>query len=362
VSIVDLGSSNGVRIDGELVGKSSREMRSGQVAEVGAAMVVVQAPVRNQQAGPAVAGAQSARIDFDRFVTLVARSQLTVLILGETGAGKELMAERIHRESPRASGPFVRLNCAAFPETLLESELFGHEKGAFTGAMREKPGLIESANGGTLLLDELGEMSLGTQATLLRVLETRQVRRVGSVEAFPVDVRILSATNRNLDSLVGEGKFRQDLLYRLNGITIVVPPLRQRRHQILVLARELLAQAATQVHIEAPPLTANAEATLSSHDWPGNVRELRNVIERALVLSEGQPIEAHHLLLGEVSIQPPATTLGEQVSAYERERIVQALATTKGNQTKAAEILGMSRRALINRIEAYGLPRPRKPI
>jgi transcriptional regulator with PAS, ATPase and Fis domain len=359
--IEDLGSSNGVRVDGELVSKAAREVRPGQMLEVGAAVVVVQAPAASGPPRPKIPpSAETARIDFDRFTTLVARSHLTVLILGETGAGKEVMAERIHRTSPRASGPFVRLSCAAFPETLLESELFGHEKGAFTGAVQAKPGLIETAHGGTLLLDELGEMPPGTQAALLRVLETREVRRIGSVQSFAVDVRILSATNRDLTSSVSAGRFRQDLLYRLNGISIVVPPLRERRHEILALARDLLLRAAKNAQLEAPPITQGAEQMLMAHAWPGNVRELRNVIERALVVSEGQPLEAHHLLLGEAPIQPTTSSLSEQMSAFERDQIRRALETAKGNQTKAAAILGMSRRALINRLEEYGLPRPRK--
>jgi DNA-binding NtrC family response regulator len=365
VLLEDLGSANGVRVDGEVLIAASRPIAPGQVVEIGTAMMFLQgrsqAPAQGREAPAPSAPARVGRLDFDRFVNLIARSHLTVLILGETGAGKEVMAERIHRTSPRASGPFVRLNCAAFPEALLESELFGHEKGAFTGAMQAKPGLVETADRGTLLLDEVGEMPPNTQAALLRVLETREVRRVGSVQPFAVDVRILSATNSDLEARVAEGRFRRDLLYRLNGVTIVVPPLRERRGQITALARELLARAAQAAGTNTPSLTPAAEATLLAHAWPGNVRELRNVIERALVVSEGGAIDAHHLLLGESATPVKAASLGEKLSDYEREQIVQALATTKGNQTQAAALLGMSRRALINRIEAYGLPRPRKP-
>jgi transcriptional regulator with PAS, ATPase and Fis domain len=270
------------------------------------------------------------------------------------------MAERIHCTSRRASGPFVRLNCAAFPEALLESELFGHEKGAFTGATQAKPGLVETADRGTLLLDEVGEMPPNTQVALLRVLEAREVRRVGSVQPFAVDVRVISATNSDLEASVAAGRFRRDLLYRLNGVTIVVPPLRERRSEILPLARELLGRAAAATGMKAPPLTSAAEGALVAHAWPGNVRELRNVIERALVVSEGAPIDEYHLLLGEAPARPKASSLGERLSDYEREQIIQALAKTHGNQTQAAELLGLSRRALIKRIEAYGLPRPRK--
>jgi two-component system, NtrC family, response regulator AtoC len=355
--IEDLGSSHGIRIDGELVLRGPRDVWPGQVVEVGAAIVLVQ----DGSASPRPA-ASPVGIDMDRFVTLIAKSHLPVLILGETGAGKEVMADRIHRASPRKDRPFVCLNCAAFPDTLLESELFGHEKGAFTGAVQSKPGLIETANGGTLFLDEVGEMPPGAQATLLRVLETKEVRRLGSVRPFAVDVRILSATNRDLESRVQEGKFRQDLVYRLNGATIRVPPLRARRHEIVPLALELLGKAAEKAGSAAPSLTQEAERALMSHAWMGNVRELRNVVERAFVVAEGGPIDARHLMLE----APPRAeeaqprSLPAELDSIERERIVLALASVDGNQTKAAAVLGISRRALINRLESYGLPRPRK--
>ncbi len=360
VQIEDLGSSRGTRVGARMIGRTPVVIEPGHVIELGGAMAVVQEPAslprRAAAAGP---DAASGPMALDRLVSLVARSQLSVLILGETGAGKEMMAERIHRMSLRASGPFVKLNCAAFPETLLESELFGHEKGAFTGAVQAKPGLIESADRGTLLLDEIGEMPPGTQAKLLRALESREVRRVGAVRPFTVDVRFLSATHRDLTRLVEEGAFRQDLLFRLNGVTIPVPPLRDQPGRIVALARELLETAAKAASVPAPRLSPAAESALLRHAWPGNVRELRNVVERALVLADGAAIDAHHLLLDAPAF-PPAPSLGAKIDAYEREQITMALEQAKGNQTRAAAALGISRRALINRIEAYGLPRPRK--
>jgi transcriptional regulator with PAS, ATPase and Fis domain len=356
--IEDLGSAHGIRIDGELL-HGARDVWPGQVVEVGAAVLLV----HGAASSPASATASPVGADADRFVALIAKSHLPVLILGETGAGKEVMADRIHRASPRKDRPFVCLNCAAFPEALLESELFGHEKGAFTGAVQAKPGLIETANGGTLFLDEVGEMPPGAQATLLRALETKEVRRVGSVRPFSVDVRILSATNRDIDARVREGKFRQDLLYRLNGATIRVPPLRERRHEIVTLALDLLAKAAEKAGTSAPAITPGAERALKVHPWTGNVRELRNVIERAFVVAEGHTIDVGHLMLGAApSTQDDVPrSLPAELGSIEREKIVSALASVNGNQTKAAAILGISRRALINRLEEYGLPRPRKP-
>src|SRR5215472_15674580 len=354
--IEDLGSAHGIRIDGEPV-NGGHDVWPGQIVEVGAAILLV-----HEGSASARIGSRPANIDVDRFVTLIAKSHLPVLIVGETGVGKEVMARRIHQASPRKDGPFVGVSCAAFPDALLESELFGHEKGAFTSAVQAKPGLIEVASGGTLFLDEVGEMAAGAQAALLRVLETHEVRRVGSVRSFTVDLRILSATNRDLDACVREGTFRQDLLYRLDGATVRVPPLRERRSQIVPLAKELLAKAAEKAGTPVPSLSKVAEQALVGHSWQGNVRELRNVVERAFVVAEGGTIEAHHLMLqarAPVSEAPPRS-LPAELDTLEKERIVQALASVDGNQTRAAALLGISRRALINRLNAYGLPRPRK--
>jgi two-component system response regulator AtoC len=305
----------------------------------------------------------------ERLIDRVAPGAISVLILGETGAGKEVTAQAIHDRSPRRGGPFVQLNCAALSESLIESELFGFERGAFTGAVQAKPGLLETANGGTLFLDEVGELPLSTQAKLLRVLEERRVLRVGALKPVAIDVRILSATNRDLEQEITSGRFREDLYFRLNGITLVVPPLRERKDEIARLAELFVVRAAQADRREPPRLTAEARAKLEAHAWPGNVRELRNVVERAVLLATDK-IEPQHLPLDRgpraaaapVAASPaaPAGPLEPQMQAYERDRIVRALEATGGNQTKAAELLGIARRTLINRLEQYGIERPRK--
>ncbi|MBX3264360.1 MAG: sigma 54-interacting transcriptional regulator, partial [Labilithrix sp.] len=328
LAIEDLGSSNGTRVRGRLLAPNERVgVAPGDLVEIGSAMLIVQPATPPASArGADVAAPTSARArraavvtgempmrpahpapesqaaSIERLVELVAASNLSVVLLGETGVGKEVSAERIHALSARRTGPFVRINCAALADTLLETELFGHERGAFTGAVKTKVGLLEAAHGGTVLLDEIGEMPATTQAKLLRVLESREVMRVGSVEARPIDVRVLAATNRDLPALVASGAFRSDLYFRLDGITIRLPPLRERRDEILPLARSLLAGATKGA---PPPLSAQAIARLESYAWPGNVRELRNVVERAIVLSAGGPIEAHHLFVETITLPPP---------------------------------------------------------
>jgi transcriptional regulator with PAS, ATPase and Fis domain len=331
---------NGVPITGPY------PLASGQIAEIGAAFLVVQGDLGAQADSPAMAQSSG---NFEHFIELIAKSPLSALIVGETGVGKEVTAEMIHRRSRRASGPMVRLNCAAFPQTLLEGELFGYEKGAFTGALHAKPGLIESAHGGTLFLDEVGEMPAATQAALLRVLESREVLRLGAIRPVPADVRLVSATNRDLQALIAEGRFRRDLYYRLAGVTVQVAPLRARREQILALANTFLAEAARSAGVKAPSFSPAAVTRLHRHGWPGNVRELRNVVERALALADGGRIEPKHLLLDAAVAEPD-----------ERQRVIDALEAAQGNQTRAAEMLGVSRRTLINRMEEYRLPRPRK--
>jgi transcriptional regulator with GAF, ATPase, and Fis domain len=332
-------------------------------------------------------------------MSLVAPSDISVLLLGETGVGKTICAKEIHVRSPRARGPFVRLNCAAMPEALLEGELFGYERGAFTGATQAKPGLFETAAGGTVLLDEVGEMPIATQAKLLTVIETREVMRLGAVRARPIDVRFVAATNRDLFASAQGGTFRADLYYRLNGISIVVPPLRERRTEIESFAKRFLADACARAGRKPATLSGEALAILLRYPFPGNLRELRNTMDRAAVLSEGGPVHAEHLLFEPSRAQstptnswspaafltspgaaapapaaapspppsepaapapPSAGSLKEQVEAFERERIVKALADNNGNQTRAAAALGMSRRAFVARIEQYRLPRPRK--
>ena len=309
----------------------------------------------------------------------VAVADITVLLLGETGVGKEVFAEQIHRRSPRADKPFLRLNCAALTETLLESELFGHERGAFTGAVQTKPGLFEVASGGVLFLDEVGEMPLSTQAKLLRVLDERKVLRVGAVKPRPIDVRVVAATNRDLEAEVRRGAFRLDLLYRLNAMSIVIPPLRERVAEIEPLARRFLAQTVGKNGSGPSGLSDAALAMLRGYRWPGNIRELRNVIQRAAILATGDRIEVadlpaetmHASFVAEVPAPPPAAAPSAPAPAApapaapppepdERSKIIAALEACGGNQSEAAKLLGISRRTLINRIERLAVPRPRK--
>jgi two-component system response regulator AtoC len=300
----------------------------------------------------------------------VAGSPLTVLILGETGVGKEILAETIHRRSPRAAAPFLRLNCAALSESLLESELFGHEAGAFTGAIRAKSGLLQSAENGTVFLDEVGELPLGFQVKLLRVLEDRKVTRVGGLKPFKIDLRFVAATNRDLEAEVKRGTFRQDLFFRLNGITLVVPPLRDRPGEIRGLAEMFILRASDQLGRSAPRLSPGALARLERHTWPGNIRELRNVIERAVVLCPGGELTEEHLpAAGDAPARVPtplpptgesAAPLRGEIEALERQRILDMLARCGGNQTEAARQLGISRRTMVSRLGDYGVPRPRK--
>jgi two-component system response regulator AtoC len=291
--------------------------------------------------------------ELDATATAVASGTLSVLLLGETGSGKEVFAENIHRRSPRRDGPFVPINCAALSETLLESELFGHERGAFTGAVRTRPGLLQFADGGTLLLDEVGEMPAALQAKLLRVLESRQVTRVGANRGHSVDIRVISATNRDLEGDVQRGSFRKDLYYRLCGAVLRIPPLRERLGEVEPLARLFLQQLAREAG-RAPELTAAAVEALRQHDWPGNVRELRNVMERAVLMCAGPEIRPEHLSLA------AARPERKSDSGDERIRVTEALDRCAGNQTRAAQMLGISRGTLISRLTEFGLPRPRR--
>ncbi len=298
----------------------------------------------------------------------VAETNITVLVVGETGVGKEIVANAIHQQSPRAAGPFQALNCSALSETLLESELFGHERGAFTGADRRKLGHFEAARGGTLFLDEVGEMPVGVQTKLLRVLEQRTITRVGSTVQVPIDVRIICATNRDLEAEVRRGRFREDLYFRLCAFTLVVPPLRDRRSEITPLASHFARQFALELGQAPPRFSREARDLLECYDWPGNVRELRNAIERAVVLQPSQVIGPEHLPdrvveggeLGRAN-QPAggaaerASGLGvrERVANVERAAVVAALEGCGGNQTRAARQLGISRYALIRLMRKY---------
>ncbi len=303
-----------------------------------------------------------------RLVERLAAGGISVLLLGETGVGKEIVAEAVHRLSPRADKPFLRLNCAAFTETLLESELFGYEKGAFSGAVQSKPGLLETAQGGTVFLDEVGEMPLSLQAKLLRVIEERRVMRVGGLKDRPIDVRFVAATNRDLQGEIAAGRFRQDLYYRLDGMSLVIPPLRERRGEIAELAQLFVAKA-TPPGQRPPSLSAAALALLSAYEWPGNIRELRNVIERAVLLCGDELITPEHLpvekmktsFVREAAPPSPARVADEAVvdGDDERQRVIDALQQCAGNQTHAARLLGISRGTLLARLDAYKLPRPR---
>ncbi len=285
-----------------------------------------------------------------------AKSPSTVLVLGESGTGKELLARAIHAESPRAGKPFVAVSCAALTETLLESELFGYEKGAFTGANGRREGKFEAARGGTLFLDEIGDIGTKLQLDLLRVLEERKVVRVGGTEPVPVDVRIVAATNRDLRRAVEEGRFRQDLFYRLNVITITLLPLRERKEDIPLLVDRILEQLSSELKREVEGVTPEAMAILLAHTWPGNVRELRNVLERALVVSTGTLVEARHLGLtvGGGAAAPAHPASLEEV---ERQYIADVLKQTAGNVTQAARILDIDRVTLYAKIKKWGLKR-----
>jgi transcriptional regulator with PAS, ATPase and Fis domain len=293
---------------------------------------------------------------------VIGPSPLAILVLGETGVGKELYAEAAHRRSARASRPFLKLNCAALPESILEGELFGYEKGAFTGATQARAGLFESADGGTVLLDEVGEMPLATQAKLLRVLESGEVLRLGSRQPRRVDVRFLSATNRDLRALAADGRFRADLYFRLNGVSVTLPPLRRRVHDIAPLARSFAQRTAAQLGRKAPHVGTAALAVLEGYAWPGNVRELRNVVERATIMCAGHEIQPEHLLLEtiEPAAPPEDGRLADRFDAVKRRAILEALDKTAGNQLRAARLLGIARSTLVKEIERYGLPRPRK--
>jgi DNA-binding NtrC family response regulator len=287
-----------------------------------------------------------------------ARSQSTVLILGESGTGKELLARAIHLESPRATGPFVAVSCAALPETLLESELFGHEKGAFTGAVARRKGKFEAASGGTLLLDEIGDISPKLQLDLLRVLEDRRVTRVGGTESIDVDVRIVAATNRDLRRAVADGKFREDLFYRLNVVPITLVPLRERREDIPLLVEDLLERLNAEQNRHVEGVTAEAMAHLVAHDWPGNIRELRNLLERALVVTTGSLIQTSDFgFAAEPSVE--IDRVGPlSLEEVERRHIANVLRHADGNVSQAARILGIDRVTLYNKMRKYGLKRP----
>jgi DNA-binding NtrC family response regulator len=286
-----------------------------------------------------------------------ARSQSTILVLGESGTGKELLARAIHAESPRHEAPFVAVSCAALTETLLESELFGHEKGSFTGAVSRRKGRFESAHGGTLFLDEIGDVSPKLQLDLLRVLEERKFFRVGGSDPVDVDVRIIAATNRDMNKAVADGQFREDLYYRLNVIPIVLPPLRDRREDIPLLIDHFLEHLSVETDRKIEGVSADAVALLMRHDWPGNVRELRNVLERGMVVAKGSLIQPEDLGLVSSGLYAEPTDTGLTLDAVERRHITAVLQHAGGNVTQAARTLAIDRVTLYNKIKKYGLRR-----
>ena len=294
----------------------------------------------------------------------VAASDCTVLISGESGTGKEVLARFIHRQSPRAGRPFIAVNCAAIPESMLEALLFGYERGAFTGATNAHPGKFEQAQGGTLLLDEISEMPLGLQAKLLRVLQEREVERLGGRASLALDVRVIATTNRDLAAEVKRGAFREDLYYRLHVLPLHISPLRQRPEDILPLANHFLAHYARLHGMSVPALTPSAETQLRRWSWPGNVRELENVIQRAVVLSQGSTVDGPDLVFGRPSQPMPLTTAeGAPIASsslanrlledIEREAILATLACLNGNKTQAAKRLGVSSRTLVNKMKLW---------
>jgi len=297
-------------------------------------------------------------------VRKVCRSEAsTVLIRGESGTGKDVIAKALHYESSRGDKPFMNITCTALQDTLLESELFGHEKGSFTDAKAMKKGLFELANGGTVFLDEIGDMSPTLQSKLLRALEERAFRRIGGVQDIKIDVRVIAATNRNLEKAIEEKRFREDLYYRLNIITIDVPPLRDRRDDIPLLVDHFLKHFAKEFRKESRDISGEAMQKLMAHDWPGNVRELKNVIERAVLLGSGTVIAAEDISPGRTAA-PPAEKgkqllslpqKGLSLESLEKDLVIQALERTGRNQTKAGELLGMTRDQIHYRMEKYGL-------
>jgi DNA-binding NtrC family response regulator len=348
------------------------------------------APAPGNADGPAIVGAHPAFLRALALAKRVANSKATVLISGESGTGKEMFSRYLHSHSERAARPFIAVNCAALPEHLLESELFGHEKGAFTGAIARKLGKFELADGGTLLLDEVSEMELGLQAKLLRVLQEGEIDRVGGAETVKVDVRVLATTNRNLEDWVREGKFRQDLFFRLNVIPLRLPSLRERGDDVPALADFFISLYTREYALPPARLSPEAEAWLQAYDWPGNVRELQNLMERAVLLCGGEPIRPAHFLLEseewplfadeaaedddappdddspapsppEGEAAPPASESagarfpGGVIPLHEMERIMikKGLEETRGNRTQAAELLGISVRTLRNKLNEY---------
>jgi transcriptional regulator with PAS, ATPase and Fis domain len=414
----DLGSSNGTWLDGaRLLPQQPAVLASGDLVRLGKVYVwLEQDEDALEESGGGAEGPKvvngaplilesPAMRSLYRLASKVAAGSINVLLQGETGVGKDVLARAIHERSSRSGAPFMALNCAALTESLFESELFGFEEGAFTGASRGKAGLLETAEGGTVFLDEVGELSASSQAKLLRTLEDRRVLRLGALKSRPIDVRLIAATNRDLERASNQGNFRSDLYFRLAGVTLTVPPLRERTEEIEPLVRLFMQLYAAQLGRPTPRLASEALEAMVAHRWPGNIRELRNVIERAVLLA-GDRVEDRHLQLrnpaagqeprpkrsllpeptlpGESTetwaVEDPSSptlrdmavaaaakavreqsgTLQDGVAAAERERILKALDSCAGNQTRAAKMLGVSRSTLLRKLDRHGISRPRK--
>jgi transcriptional regulator with PAS, ATPase and Fis domain len=400
--VEDLGSVNGTRVRNQRLEPGRRvQVHRGEAFRLGAALLVIHAveealppstTVSDEDAtqrddgtntgrAPGKRDRPRARIVHDpamlelyAIIDRIAAGNINVFVSGETGVGKELVAERVHEKSRRHGKPFLRLNCAAVAESLLEAELFGYERGAFTGATHAKPGLLEIANGGTFFLDEVGEMPLALQAKMLRALESQQVMRVGGLSPRAIDVRFVAATNRNIEDQVRQGRFREDLYFRLNGAFLAVPPLRERVSEIEPLAQEFIRATCEDLgRVPVPTLTPESLLMLQRYGWPGNVRELKNFIERAVLVATGAELSPEHFPLqrmastlplhriGHASSPPAGEPLPAESAGSERDRILAALAECGGNQSRAAKVLGISRTTLVARLSGYGVPRPRKP-
>ncbi len=306
-----------------------------------------------------IVGNSRAMQDVFDMIAQVSRSDATVLIRGESGTGKELVAHAIHYNSRRADKSFIKVNCAALPETVIESELFGHEKGAFTGAINTRKGRFEIADGGTIFLDEIGDLSPTTQIKLLRVIQEREFERVGGNETIRVNVRVVAATNRDLEQLIEQGRFREDLYYRLNVFPVHIPPLRDRKSDVLLLADHFVEKYASRNHVAVRRISTPAIDLLMSYHWPGNVRELENCIERAVLLSVDEVIHSHHLPPSLQSAESTNTelhgTLDESLDNLERELILDALKSTRGNMAKAARLLGVTERIIGLRVKKHDI-------
>jgi transcriptional regulator with PAS, ATPase and Fis domain len=371
LAIEDLGSRNGTLVNGNAVRKATVRIGTGDAVEVGTCQLVVATRTGRVAVSRSSFTAQAELVDiviadpdmarvYDS-VRKVARMPTTVLILGETGSGKDVLAQRLHAWSLRSSKSFVRINCAGIPESLLESELFGHERGAFTGADRRKGGYFEAANGGTIFLDEIGELSEGAQVKLLHVLENRTVTRLGGTTPLPIDVRVVCATHRDLQALVAKERFRADLYYRISPFMVRVPPLRQRPAEIELLANVFVRQLAEQIPQPTPTIARDAITLLVGYRWPGNVRELRNAVEHAFVMAEGATLRKEHFapeIRGIAAPQPAPPSVApqrirERVTEVERRTIEEAIAAEGGNQTRAAARLGMPRRTLVHKLTKY---------